>query len=132
MKKKTGRKHRETVEKIIHLILSTGDEELLFLQQEEFTKTAGIAYEQLIEIFKMEQGIDIATFITREICHRAAFILDRDPGISISLLATHLGYENPVILEGAFLDYFLVTPERYRQLRHNGRFYGHCSHGEFK
>ena len=132
MKKKTGRQYRGKVEKIIHLILSTGDEELLFLGQEDFEKTADIPYEQLIKMFKMEQGMDIATFITREICHRAAFILDRDPGISIALLANHLGYENPDILEGAFLDYFLVTPEIYRQLRHNGRLCGHCGHGEFK
>ena len=101
----------------VEFIITRDLDELAHLTETGISQVLGANQAVLRRLFKTSQSISLERFILREKLHRAAFILEREPGISVKKLSERLGFPEVEHFSKAFEDYLAITPGRYKELR---------------
>ncbi|MGD2089902.1 MAG: helix-turn-helix domain-containing protein [Candidatus Aminicenantes bacterium] len=106
-------------ERAVKFILTRNLEELAYLTETQVANKVGVNKTYLCRIFRAVQDISIDRFILREKLHRAVFMLEKMPEISIETLSVKLGFPGTEYFIREFENYFAVKPGRYKELKYN-------------
>ena len=104
-------------DRAVEYILTRDLEDLGHLDEEQIAQRLRVDLPSLLNTFESHQKITLRRFIIREKIHRALFILDKTPVVSIENLSRQLGFPQTRDFISEFTGYFHVAPDRYRELR---------------
>lgn len=111
-------------ERAVEFILTRSLNELARLTETQVSEKLGANKAFLCQIFKSVQNISLKGFILREKLHRATFILEKVPGISIEELSVKLGFQRTEHFIKEFENYLAIKPGRYKELKNQSK--NHC------
>jgi AraC-like DNA-binding protein len=104
-------------EQAVEFILTRNIEELAHLTEAGISQVLGANQVVLRRLFKISQDISLERFILREKLHRAIYVLERGPEISVKKLSEELGFRKVEDFIKEFEGYMAITPGRYKKIR---------------
>ncbi|UCH95651.1 MAG: helix-turn-helix transcriptional regulator [Candidatus Aminicenantes bacterium] len=105
----------------VEFILTRDLEELAYLTGTDVSRNFGANKTYLGQIFEADQHISIDKFILREKLHRAAFILEKGPEITVEELSAKLGFLRTEHFIEEFEKYFAIKPGNYQNLKRQSK-----------
>lgn len=109
-------KWQKMTDAAVVFILNCPDEGMKDLSAEDVAAMVGLDKSSLTKAFRRTLRISLTGFIKREILYRALFALETESHIEVGDLAKRLGFGAGEAFAREFEDFFLITPQKYKEL----------------
>lgn len=101
----------------MEFVLTRNNEELGDLSVAQIARELHVSRSYLARIFKLERNFSLKEYLLREKMIRSAFLLVKEPQLTIKELAGKIGFLDIGYFSYLFKKYFGISPARYRECK---------------
>lgn len=98
-------------------VLTCEADQLGDLTVEKIAQTLEVSQSYLTRLFRKQRECSLKDYLIREKMVRTAFLLIREPGLTVKQLSEKMGYLDSDYFAGVFKNYFGISPGKYRKCK---------------